>query len=92
MSLTLFSDTEMRPNESVSQIRLSDTSDIDGNESDIYGDPVIPSSNQQPASRVFKSRVSGVSKSLSAFFMITADTESEGRKFLKVSLNAQIRN
>jgi hypothetical protein len=69
MSFTLFSDTEVRPNESVSQARISDTLDIDGNESDIYGNPVIPSSNQRPAPHVFKPRVSGASKSLSAFFL-----------------------
>lgn len=92
MSRISFPDIEVGPDESVSQTRLSDNSDIDGNESDIYGNPVASPKDQRPASRVFKSQVSRTSKSLSAFFIITADTESEGRKFLKVSLNAQSRN
>jgi len=88
MSHTLSTDTEVRPDESVSQIQLPGDSDDDGDESDIYDNPAIPPNYQPLAPRAFNLRVVGKASS-SAFFMITADTENEGRKFLKVSLNIQ---
>jgi hypothetical protein len=87
MSHTLSTDTEVQPDESVSQVRLPDDSDNDGDESDIYGNPVVPPNHERLVPRAFNPRVSRMSKSSSAFFMITADTENKGRKFLKVSPN-----
>ena len=77
------SDRELHPDESVSQVMVLDITD---DESNVNSNPMLPSNSQPPVPHQFKPRVTGVSKALSAYFMITADTENEGRRFLRVSI------
>ena len=88
MSRSLCQAVEVQPEESVLQVMNRDTSD---DEEDFYGDSVIHARFHQPSPSGL-SRSSNTSKSLSAYFMITPETEEEGRRFLKVLPGVQSGN
>ena len=84
-TLSLLPDIEVQPDESASQIIFWNPSDNDGNQFDIQDNIVMSSNDQRSAFQMSKPQSNRVSKSLSSFFIITADTEKEERKFLKES-------
>jgi hypothetical protein len=82
-TLGLSPDIEVQSDESVSQIISWNPSDNDGNQSDIHDNVVISSNDQRPAFQISKPQSNRASKSSSSFFIIIANTEKEGHKFLK---------